>query len=701
MHPLSEPLAVKRYFSLLAICCALGLAIAAPSRVVAADDFDQLEQQAISAAVKAVEKSVVQIRTIGGVDQLDGKTLAQGPTTGLIISEDGLIVSSAFNFAQQPTSILVRLPGGEQKAARIVGRDENRMLVLLSVNADEPLPAAEPAPLAGIRPGDSAIALGRPFNPEDVSVSVGVVSALNRMFGRAIQTDANVSAANYGGPLIDLEGRVIGILAPMAPPSPGASESDVTAGAEFYDSGIGFAVPLVDVLAIVDRWVKEENLSRGLLGIGLKAGNAHSTPPIITNVWPRSPAAIAGWKAGDRIVSVDGVKVDNQTALRFQTMPRYAGDTLEVTLRRGSGEKAKEIETKVRLVAKLPPYAHPFLGVLPERAVAAGSDEAETDDEADEKKDAADKAKKDDAAGFVIRSVWPDSPADDAGLRPGDRIVKVGEKKVASAAEARAELNAKSLGDAIELVAKRGDDELEFEVELGELPTAILDAADLRDGSAPAEDSSSLGDPKLQTLKLPEMSQTARYFQPPSGGSAPGLLIWLGDGKRETAEAMAADWQRTCVRDRLTLLLPEPGDAGGWTNDDLEYLARLLQTAGSRWRIDPNRVVIAGEGKGGQLAYALGLRGRKMIRGVAVVDSPLPRTLEVPDNNPNERLAILSVETQNTPLSLLIRQDLKKFETAGYPVSQLVRRGEESRSTTLDAATRAKIGRWIDGLDRL
>ncbi|BBO33269.1 hypothetical protein PLANPX_2881 [Lacipirellula parvula] len=692
---------MTRFFLRLAICFALGLAATLPVRGFAADDLDQLEQQAISAAVKAAEKSVVQIRTIGGVDQIDGKTLAQGPTTGVIISDDGLIVSSAFNFAQQPTSILVRLPSGEQKAARIIGRDENRMLVLLRVATDEPLTAAEPALLGEVRPGDSAIALGRPFNPEDVSVSVGVVSALNRMFGRAIQTDANVSAANYGGPLIDLEGRVLGILAPMAPPSPGASEADVTAGAEFYDSGIGFAVPLVDVLAIVDRWIEEKDLHRGLLGIGLKAGNPHSTAPIVTNVWPRSPTAIAGWKADDRIVSVDGVKVDTQTALRFQTMPRYAGDTLAVTLRRGSGDKAKEIETKVRLAAKLPPYAHPFLGVLPERSTATGDDEAKAEEEADEKKPADAKPKKEDAAGFVIRNVWPDSPADDSGLRAGDRIVKVGEKKVASAAEARAELNAKSLGDAVELLAKRGDEELEFEVELGELPTGVLEASDLRATGAASEESSSLGDPKLQTLKLPEMSQTARYFQPPSGGATPGLLIWLGDGKRETAEAMAADWQRTCVRDRLTLLMPEPADAGGWTNDDLEYLARLLQTAGSRWRIDPSRVVIAGEGKGGQLAYALGLRGRKMIRGVAVVDSPLPRTLEVPENNPNERLAILSVETQNTPLSLLIRQDLKKLEDVGYPVTQLVRRGEESRSTTLDAATRAKIGRWIDGLDRL
>ena len=95
-----------------------------------------------------------------------------------------------------------------------------------------------------------------------MSISVGVVSALNRMHGRAIQTDANVSATNYGGPLVDLEGRVLGILVPMAPQAPGAGEANVTAGSEFYDSGIGFAVPLSHVLSVVDRWV--ESLTRKL-----------------------------------------------------------------------------------------------------------------------------------------------------------------------------------------------------------------------------------------------------------------------------------------------------------------------------------------------------------------------------------------------------------------------------------------------------
>ena len=699
----------------LALAIVLSLPLAGLA-VASGADLDQLEQQAIAAAVKSAANSLVQIRTIGGVDQLEGQTLAQGPTTGVIVSEDGLVVSSAFNFAQQPTSILVQFPDGERRPARIVGRDDNRMLVLLQVENVDLLPVAEPAPLDAIRPGDWSIALGRSYDSNEVSVSVGVVSALRRMHGRAIQTDANVSAVNYGGPLIDLEGRVLGILVPMAPPGgPSSGEANVMAGAEYYDSGIGFAVPLSDILAMLDRWVDEEQLSRGLLGIGLKPGNPHSTAPIITNVWPRSPAALAGWKADDRIVSVDGVRVDSQTALRFQTTPRYAGDQLAVTIRRGDGDDAKEIETKVTLASKLPPYLHPFLGVLPARLPPAGAEKspdgaaAETKaapNEAEEKQEPSadeqgEEAKPTQPAGLVIRAVWPDSPADKAGLRPGDHIVRMGDKKVASLNDAVGELNAKSPDDDLAIIAQRGDEELDVEVKLAELPTDVLETSDLHGDEEQQADLSALGDPQLRELKLPEMSQTARYFQPPGEGAPPGLVIWLGDNKKGAAEATADAWQRTCVRDRLVLLMPEPADAAGWTNDDLEYLARLLQTAGSRWQIDPRRVIVAGEGRGGQLAYALAIQGRKLIRGVAVVDSPLPRTLAVPENNPNERLAIFSVETQNTPLSLLIRKDLKKLADAGYPVTQITRRGDQKSGEGLDATTRGKLGRWIDGLDRL
>jgi poly(3-hydroxybutyrate) depolymerase len=196
------------------------------------------------------------------------------------------------------------------------------------------------------------------------------------------------------------------------------------------------------------------------------------------------------------------------------------------------------------------------------------------------------------------------------------------------------------------------------------------------------------------------MKQTARYLEPSTDGAPIGLLLWLGDGKNESAEALAEAWQRPVRRDGLILLIAEPGDAAGWSTDHMEYLVRLLQTAMARFDLDPRRIIVAGEGKGGQLAYAFAFAARKFIRGVAAIDSPLPRTLELPDNNPNERLAVLSVQTQNTPLSLLIRQDLKKMEEAGYPATQIVRQSEADRPAMLDSSTRAKIARWIDGLDR-
>src|SRR5690606_28195549 len=106
---------------------------------------------------------------------------------------------------------------------------------------------------------------------------------------------------------------------------------------------------------------------RGLLGISLKNGNPHATPPVVTAVWPRSPAAAAGWQAGDRIVAVNDESIDTQTQLRFQVATRYAGDTLNVTIRRGQGDDAKEIETQITLADKLPAFRHAFLGILPPR----------------------------------------------------------------------------------------------------------------------------------------------------------------------------------------------------------------------------------------------------------------------------------------------------------------------------------------------
>src|SRR5688500_10642172 len=126
----------------LALTLTISLLALAP--LAAQEDLEGLEETAMRAAVAAVAPSVVKIETIGGLERVGQVLVGTGPTTGLVVSEDGYIVSSAINFIQQPSSILVTLPGGQRAAAKIVARDHSRMLVLLKVNA----PLALPVPVA-------------------------------------------------------------------------------------------------------------------------------------------------------------------------------------------------------------------------------------------------------------------------------------------------------------------------------------------------------------------------------------------------------------------------------------------------------------------------------------------------------------------------------------------------------------------------
>ncbi len=149
-----------------------------------------------------------------------------------------------------------------------------------------------------------AIAVGRVYDNDQPNMSVGIISATNRIWGKAIQTDAKISPANYGGPLVDLEGRVIGVLVPMSP-----MESGEMAGVEWYDSGIGFAVPLEHINRVLDRLKHGEDLQPGLMGVTIKAGDPYADEVTIATCLPKSPARQAGLKPGDKIVEIDGVKI--------------------------------------------------------------------------------------------------------------------------------------------------------------------------------------------------------------------------------------------------------------------------------------------------------------------------------------------------------------------------------------------------------
>ncbi len=637
-----------------------------PAVCAADEELQALEEQAMRAAARRVASSVVQIQTVGGLETVGRTLLGTGPSTGLIVSSDGLIVSSAYNFVQKPSSIIVTLPTGERLAARLVATDYSRMIVLLRVASDQPLSVPEPAPPDEIQVGAWAIAVGRTFDADRTNMSVGVVSALRRMFGKVIQTDAKISPRNYGGPLVDIRGRVLGVLVPMSPQG-----EDELAGAEWYDSGIGFAVPLTDIYQVLPRLAAGNDQHPGILGVSLKEGDPYSVAPEIAAVQPKSPAKDAGLAAGDRIVEIDGHRVETQVHLRFQIAPRYAGEEIHVVALRGDDR----IERDIRLTDRLLPFEHAFLGVLPRRVAA----DAPT-------------------VGVPLRYVFPGSGAARAGIVAGDHITTLSGKVVHSPDEAIAALGVLNPGDKIVVGIRRGSDTFGVEVVTRQLPIAI--ASDLPPARSEREAFAGERPPLgIQPFKLAEFKNECTLYVPDAydPNIAHGVVLWLHVAGDDESDTIVEQWKVFCDQHDLIFVAPKSTDPSRWQRTDTEYLRKLLDSVAATYTVDRSRVVVHGQEAGGAMAYTIAWRNRELIRGVAVVNAPLPRKRSVPPNDPVHRLAVYSAKGAQAVSLTRIDLGVSKLREARYPVT-VVNLSDETHY--LNADELADLARWIDALDR-
>ncbi len=632
-----------------------------PTSTVAADP-DAEEQAAIVAAVDRVAPAVLRIETVGGLDQVEGALFGAGPTTGLAVDADGYVISSAFNFLNKPSSILVRLPDGSRKPARLVATDRSRMLVLLKIDAAKPLPVCEIVPRREMRPGQWTIAVGRTFESDRPNIAVGILSAVNRIWGKAIQTDAAVSPNNYGGPLIDIRGRVMGVLAPLSPDAAGG-----LAGTEWYDSGVGFALPMEDVLRVLPRLKKGEDLLPGLAGIGLKGSNLYTGDPIVGTCHPKCPATAAGIKPGDRIVEIDGRAIARAADVKEELGRRYAGDKMRIAVLRGK----ERLEREITLVDKLEPFCHGFLGILPMR---------------------------DDGKGVTVRYVYPNSPAAKAGIQSGDEIVSLDGKKVSGRNELIERIGTMEPGAKVAIEWRRGDAVQKVEAVLAGLPEALPPTAL---PPAVAQHPAKLESPPAVgpiSLKTPEYANEVWAYVPESAaaGTPQGVVVWLHRQGGFDWKALLARWKPLCDRHDLILVAPKSSDSAHWQPTDVALVDRLLAEVGSKYRVDAARVAIHGHEGGGMLALLAAFHNRDRIRAVATVEAaPMAAP---PENDPAHRLAVYLASAEKSPSAKTVERSAAKMREMKIPVV-VKRLGAAPRY--LNAEELAELARWIDTLDRI
>ena len=627
-----------------------------------------------------------------------------GPSTGLVVGADGWIVTTSFAVTKETVEVIVLLPDGSRHPAKVVGRDLARTIVLLKIDAKSPLPVPVAAPQSEFRVGQWAIAVGRGWTASDVNVSVGVMSAVDRGWGRAVQTDAAVSPANYGGPLVDIHGRVIGVLAPIP-----ADTAGMMVGTELYDSGIGFAVPLQDIQKRLPDLQTGRTILPGLLGISYASRDLFAQPPVIATVRAGAPAAKAGFRTGDRIVAANGRELTRIAELKHVLGGLSAGDSLRLAVVRKDRDGERRVEEQVELVGELPPYRRACLGIGLARA--------------------AEKPSKADAA--VVTWVWPDGPAAKAGILPGDRIVSIETKgdqtgpKTGSAA-LFGTVAGGEIGSVYRLVIDRSGTERTVELVAAGFPAGLPPAAltivppkgDAAKEPAAKEDATGKNDADendaekggekkatekrpdgVQRLAGPDVADPPLVVLPRGGGDRPiGVLVFLTAGKKDR-EAEAARWQQAADASMVAVLLPSSSNPVRWTPDDLQGIGKALQTLAGRRPIDRSRIAVAGMQTGGSFAWTAAEALGNAVRGVAILDAGLPVRSTIAAADPGRPLSVVvarpspdAVEADSARRR--VEADVVKLEKAGIPVGVLPK-------PIVDPVPYDTICRWVETLGML
>ena len=344
--------------------------------------------------------------------------------SGVIVHETGLVITN-HHVIQGANEIRIALADKREFEAEVVLRDPRSDLAVLRIqNAKEKFAPIEIADSDEVEVGDLVLAMGDPFGVGQ-TVTQGIVSATARTrvgitdFQFFIQTDAAINPGNSGGALVDINGRLIGINTAIFSRSGGSH-------------GIGFAIPTNMVKVVIASALAGNKLvMRPYFGARLQPVTAEIAESLnlkrpagalVASITPNSPAAKAGLRAGDVILEVDGVSVDDPAALNY----RYALKNIGSSATLGVERNGKNVTLNIRLEAAPERQAEeiqistrsPFEGARVSNFTSEIANRLRADPSA--------------AEGVVVVNIADGSTAQRVGLRPGDIILEVNGTKIES-----------------------------------------------------------------------------------------------------------------------------------------------------------------------------------------------------------------------------------------------------------------------------
>lgn len=709
---------VKRFMKTLQFSFVM-LGLMLPCQSSFGDDLGQ----AVQAAIRKVEPSIVRLRVIGGEQSIDGDAVQSLVTTGIVISVDGEILTSQFALEGNPEAVLVEDQSGKRTNATIVATDSVRRIVLLKAKEGRWTPAVVDENYT-VEVGQWAIALGRFYAAESSSVSVGIISALNRIHGMAIQTDAKVSPVNYGGPLVSLNGTIAGILVPLSPRGGGSA----TSGIEWYDSGIGFAIPLKDALASAEKLRSGQNLKPGRIGIRLVSAGAFDSDVVVDRVSPGSPAANAGLLKGDRILAIDDQTVKRSSVLMESLARHYAGDSIILKIRRGPEELTQVVE----LVESLPPVSQGYLGLLPirlakqtksdvppdapEKDATKGAEESE-----DEKKQPLDIPRiklpeilqknggaSQDVGDSVPLIVVNDSPAAAQIVPAGIEVLSLNGASTSSLAE---------LSVAVDELVPGSVAKIEYRVpgEKAKTQTAEITAASRPENVVPLSDvvlqqiqqsrpssgvkdavqtandtSGDLADKPASAsttngvarreFNFEERGRCVILSSSESSPVMPGIVILLSSDKT-SEEDIVRRWGSVLKSHCLTVAIPQNPESSKLTTDDIPLVMTTIRALVSRAGADLQRVVVVADRPQSSLAWQCTFGGPSTIRGIALTDGWLSSS-EIQSVEGTGHSVLLLDTTPGAQAKALRELSRKSLTDAGFwaPLSTASHDVDENRA---------------------